>query len=104
MDVGSLLDHKVALGQGSGTLQRRERRGKEGEEGGEEKDKELTCIMKSESITQSRKIQKKQERKREKGSEGRRKEGGRRARMPHPQNPAGRVTTASIQVPGLLVF
>lgn len=101
---GQSLDHKVALGQGSGTLQRRKGEEKKREEGRRgKKDKELTCIMKAKVLPKVGKY-KRSKREREKGSEGR-KEGGKEGQeCPTPQNPAGRVTTASIQVPGPLVF
>ena len=58
--------------------------------------------MKMKVLHKSRKIQKKRERKN--GSEGG-KEGGKEGQeCPTPKNPTDRVTTVSIQVPGLLVF
>ena len=76
---GQSLDHKAALGQGSGTVRRRKE-----ERGGEERKKEkaFTCIMKVKLLYKNGKIQKKRERER-------RREGGREAReFPPPQDSA----------------
>ena len=47
---GQSLDHKVALGQSSGTLQRR--KGEEKKRGGEEKGKGIDLYYENESIAQ----------------------------------------------------
>lgn len=49
---GQSLDHEVAFGQGSGTVQRRKGEEKKREEGGEGKRKGIDLYYESESIVQ----------------------------------------------------